>query len=184
MLEFFPSYPSYGLSLIVFYFNSPLGQVNSPPLGFSLSLDSLYPSIPPNIGRPKTNFFFRFTKHTDLSVHTATIDSESLMKTESLPTQKSSMKLLPRLTHGFVNPHNPMLTQKSSTKLLPWLMHGFVNAHVPLLTYKSSMKTVSLPIQKSSATVESFLALLFFVVCLHDLGQHKTKVIIIIVFKT
>jgi hypothetical protein len=62
---------------------------------------------------------------------------------------KSSTKLLPRVTHGFDSANSPrdseiinkllsigqpkqhLGTQKSSTKVIPWLRHGINNANSP-----------------------------------------------------
>jgi len=54
------SYLFFGLFWAGFYANSSLRQVNPPPPGFSLRLADLYPSILPNIGRPKTKIFVGF----------------------------------------------------------------------------------------------------------------------------
>ena len=80
-------------------------------------------------------------------------------KTESLPTQKSSLKMFPQLTHGFISTHYP-LTQKESrkTESLPHTEIALESAFTghewirqptqPLLTQKQSRKTESLPTQK------------------------------------
>jgi hypothetical protein len=82
-------------------------------------------------------------------------------KTESLPTQKSSLKMFPQLTHGFISAHYP-LTQKESreTESLPhteialetaFTGHKWIRQPTqPLLTQKQSRKTRSLDSQKSS----------------------------------
>jgi hypothetical protein len=54
---------------------------------------------------------------------------KSSTKTESLPTQKSSTKLLPQETHGFDSPNSPC--GLSSLKLLPRVTHGFDSANSP-----------------------------------------------------
>ena len=42
----------------------------------------------------------------DSPAHTTLVDLEIINETKELRTQKSSTKLLPQLTHGFVNVHN------------------------------------------------------------------------------
>jgi hypothetical protein len=80
-------------------------------------------------------------------------------KTESLPTQKSSLKMFPQLTHGFISAQYP-LTQKESrtTKSLPHIEIALESAFTGhewirqptqhLLTHKQSRKTESLSTHK------------------------------------
>jgi len=53
------------------------------------------------------------------------------MKTESLPTQKSLTKLLPRVTHGFDSRNSPYGLRNHQRKLLPRVTHGFDTANNP-----------------------------------------------------
>jgi hypothetical protein len=53
------------------------------------------------------------------------------MKTESLPTQKSLTKLLPRVTHGFDSRNSPYGLRNHQQKLLPRVTHGFDTANNP-----------------------------------------------------
>jgi hypothetical protein len=80
-------------------------------------------------------------------------------KTESLPTQKSSLKMFPQLTHGFISAQYP-LTQKESrtTESLPHIEIALESAFTGhewirqptqhLLTHKQSRKTESLSTHK------------------------------------
>lgn len=71
------------------------------------------------------------------------------------------MKLFPQLTHGLVSAHSP-LDLKINNENDASTNSAINNETVSSPTQKSSMKTILLPTKKLAVTVESFLALLFF----------------------
>ena len=90
------------------------------------------------------------------------------MKTKSLPTQKSSMKLLPWLTMDSLAHTTPVdleiinenwvvvdseIVNKTTSMAGAWIRQRTQ----PLLSHKSSIKTESLPTQKSSTKLLSWL---------------------------
>jgi len=83
-----------------------------------------------------------------------------LTKTESMPTQKSSMQHNFTTDADIISAYGPQLTQKSLMKTesvstqKSSMQHNFT-ADIELL-----VRSMSLLIQKSSATMESFLVLL------------------------
>jgi len=82
------------------------------------------------------NCFYRW--HMDSTAQTALVDSEIINETAFTGDAWIRQR------------KKPLCPQKSSTKLLPRVTHGFDSANTPLWTQKSSTKTKSLPSQKSS----------------------------------
>jgi hypothetical protein len=82
--------------------------------------------------------------------------NKSYLKIESLRSQKSSMKLLPRVTHGFDRANTLADSEIINETASPgdsWIRH---RKH-PLRTQKSSFKTELLPSQKSSTNLLPYL---------------------------
>jgi hypothetical protein len=104
--------------------------------------------------------------HMEITVQTASIDSKSSTKTESMPTQKSSTKLLPHVTNGFDITNSPYGLRNHQLKLTrcrcrnhqwncfqadTWIRQRTQS----LPTQKSLTKTESLPPHKSSTKLVS-----------------------------
>ena len=95
----------------------------------------------------------------DSSADAAPVDSETIEKTESLPSQKSSLKMFPEVTRGFFSAHSSYRLINSQGKLSRRPVRNSPRAAftgdewirqptLPLLTHKQSRKTESLTTQK------------------------------------
>jgi hypothetical protein len=145
-------------------------------LGFHFFLQSwlvFHPLILPSMVWPKTRIVRFYKMHGFISAPSHCWLKKLSTKTELLPTQKSSTKLISKLTHGFISAHSPCWLRSRQRQLCRCWFKNRQWKTMSLPIQKSIMKTVSLPIKKSAAMVESFLALPLFLLGDYNIWKYK-----------